>query len=185
MQKIKMEKAKQESKNNAMRKIRVEKLTLNIGAGKDPVVLNKGIKLIKNITGINPVKTFTKKRIPNWGLRPGLPIGCKVTLRGKKAVELISRLLDAKSNTLQESYFDENGSISFGITEYIDIKGVKYDPEIGIMGLQACMTLERPGFRVKKRRIKRKGISKSHRITKEDAIEFMKSEFKIKIGEEE
>lgn len=190
MQKIRMERAKQESKNksrkdNAMRKIRIEKLTLNVGAGKDPVVLNKGIKLIKNITGINPVKTFTKKRIPNWGLRPGLPIGCKVTLRGKKAVDLILRLLDAKSNVLKESYFDENGSISFGITEYIDIKGVKYDPEIGIMGLQVCITLERPGFRVKKRRVKRKGVSKSHRITKEDAIEFMKSEFKVKIGEEE
>ena len=172
-------------KIKVMRNIEIEKLTLNVGAGKDQVVLNKGIKLIKSITGVNPVKTVTMKRIPTWGLRPGLPVGCKITLRGKSTVNLVPRLLDAKSGMLPESCFDERGSISFGISEYIDIKEVKYDPEIGIMGLQACITLKRPGFRIKKRRIRRRNISKSHMISKEDAIEFMKSRFNIKVGEEE
>jgi len=171
---------------NPMRDIRIEKLTLNVGAGKDQDVLKKGMKLLKNITGINPVKTFTQKRIPGWGLRPGLPIGCKITLRNKKAVkELCEKFLDAKEFTLDRSQFDGNGNISFGISEYIDIKGVKYDPEIGIIGLEICITLERPGFRIKRRRLCKKKLSKKHKINKEEAIEFMKKEFKIKIGEEE
>ena len=69
-----------------MQAIKVEKITLNIGAGKDQTKLERGILLLKNITGIDPVKTFTNKRIPTWGLRPGLPIGCKITLRKEKAV---------------------------------------------------------------------------------------------------
>ena len=169
-----------------MREIRIAKLTLNVGAGKDQDVLKKGVKLLKNITGINPVKTFTQKRIPAWGLRPGLPIGCKITLRNKKIVkELCERFLDAKENTLEKSQFDENGSVSFGVPEYIDIKGVKYDPEIGIMGLEVCITLERPGFRIKRRRICKGKISPKHKISKDEAIEFMKKEFNVKIGEEE
>ena len=64
---------------NPMKKVRIEKITLNIGSGKDTSKLDKGILLIKTITGIAPVKTITKKRIPSWGLRPGLPIGAKLT----------------------------------------------------------------------------------------------------------
>ena len=108
-------------KMNPMRAIRIEKVTLNIGAGKDQTKLEKGMLLLKNITGINPVKTVTKKRIPNWGIRPGLPIGCKLTLRKQKAKEILLRLLDAKNNTLQEFQFDNKGNIAFGIHEYIDI----------------------------------------------------------------
>ncbi len=87
--------------------------------------------------------------------------------------------------TLEESQFDENGSICFGIPEYIDIGGVKYNPEIGIMGLEACVTLYRNGFRIKRRKLKNKKIPGVHRITKKEAIEFMQKEFNVKIGEEE
>ncbi len=177
--------AKGNKEEKAMRGIMVGKLTLNIGAGKDQATLDKGVKLIKNLCGVAPVKIASKKRIPTWGVRPGLPVGCKVTLRGKKAKELISRLLDARSNVLEESCFDENGNVAFGINEYIDIKDAKYDPEIGIMGLQACITLERPGFRIKKRRVERRKLPGKHRIKKDEAVNFMKSEFNVKVGEEE
>ena len=72
---------------NKMREIRIEKITLNIGAGKDVGKLEKGVKLLKNITGINPVKTVTQKRIPTWGLRPGLPIG-EVDKAARDVIEL-------------------------------------------------------------------------------------------------
>jgi large subunit ribosomal protein L5 len=62
---------------------------------------------------------------------------------------------------------------------------VKYDPEIGIMGLEVCITLERPGFRIKRRKLKQKKIPVKHKITKEEAIDFMSKEFNIKVGEEE
>lgn len=168
---------------NPMEDIRIEKVTLNVGAGKDQTKLEKGMLLLKNITGINPVKTFTNKRLPSWGLRPGLPIGCKLTLRKKKAEEILLRLLDAKDNKLSLHQFDKEGNIAFGIHEYIDIPGVKYEPKIGIMGLEVCVTLERPGFRIKRRRIMKRKISKKHRIKKEEVMEFMKKRFKVKIGE--
>ena len=86
-------------------------MTLNIGAGKNTALLDKGVKLLKVITGIEPVKTITQKRIPGWGLRAGLPIGCKITLRKEAARSVLSRLLLAKNNVLKDSQFDENGNV--------------------------------------------------------------------------
>ena len=170
---------------NQMRNIKIEKLTLNMGAGKDQGKLEKGMKLMKMITGIAPVKTLSTKRIPGWGIRLGLPIGCKLTLRKGAAKKLLMRLLESKENRLVPKQFDESGNVSFGIPEYIDIPDAKYDPEIGIMGLEVCVTLERAGFRIKKRKIKQKKIPQRHRITKEEAMDFMSKEFNTKIGEEE
>ena len=167
-----------------MRQVRIEKLTLNIGAGKDQNVLEKGIKVLKSITGLDPVKTITNKRLAGWGLRPGLPIGCKLTLRNEPAASILSRTLDARSHKLIPSQFDDNGNLSFGVPEYIDIKDAKYDPEIGIMGLQVCVTFERPGFRVKRRKIMPKKIPKHHRVTREEAMDFMKKNFNVQIEEE-
>ncbi len=168
---------------NPMQQPRIEKLTLNIGAGKDQTRLEKGVAVLKMITGIDPIKTITSKRIPTWGLRPGLPIGCKLTLRKQKAVEILKRLLQAKDFTLAPTYFDNAGNISFGIHEYIDIPGATYDPKIGVLGLQVCVTLEKPGFRIKRRKIQQKTIPKNHTITKEEAMTFMQKAFNVKVGE--
>lgn len=169
---------------NPMQLPRIEKVTLNIGAGKDQTKLEKGLVLIRAITGIDPIKTVTKKRIPNWGLRPGLPIGCKLTLRKAKAIDVLKRLLQAKEFKLKDSHFDDAGNISFGITEYIDIPGVAYDPKIGIMGLQVCISLEKRGYRIKRRKLAQKKISKKHTVTKEEAITFMQKEYNVRVGEE-
>ncbi len=166
--------------SNVMREIKIEKLTLNFGAGKDMSRLEKGMKLIKHITNKDAVKTVTSKRIPGWGIRPGLPIGCKITIR-KGFKELIKKLLGAKNNVLSIKQFDVNGNVAFGIHEYIDIPGVEYNPEIGMLGLQVCITLTRPGFRIKCRRLRKAKIPKKHRISREEAIEFMKKEFNIEI----
>lgn len=169
-----------------MKRIEIEKITLNVGAGKEQKKLEKGVLLLKHITGINPVKTITHKRIPTWGLRPGLPIGCKITMRNKQKIkELLQKFLKAKDNALTESQFDESGNIAFGIHEYIDIPGVQYNPDVGIMGFQVCITLKRPGFRVRIRKIQKRRIKKNHRISKQDAIEFMKKEFNITTKAEE
>jgi len=170
---------------NPMRLLKIEKVTLNIGSGKDQTRLEKGIILLERIGKGKPVKTFTSKRIPEWGLRPGLPIGCKLTLRHKDAIEAIKILLNAKDNILKETSFDNEGNISFGIHEYIDIPGIKYDPQIGIMGLQVCVTLRRAGFRVKYRKLKNKKVPARHRIPKQDAMDFMKNDYSVKVGEEE
>ncbi len=170
---------------NPMKQIRIAKVTLNIGAGKDQKLLEKGEKLLASLTGKKPVKTITDKRIQSWGLRPGLPIGVKVTLRGKDAEEIIPRLLSAKDKNLPLSSFDNYGNISFGIPEYVDIAGAKYLPEIGIIGLQASITLERPGYRVMRRKIKTSRIPRHHRVTREEAINYMKEKFGLKVGDNE
>jgi len=168
---------------NLMKTIKVEKITLNMGTGKDQGVLEKGLKLLKTLTKVTPVKTITQKRIQEWGVRPGLAIGCKTTLRKTPAEELLVRLLEAKEKHLKKSQFDAFGNISFGIHEYIDIPGSEYDPDIGIMGLEVCITLQRPGFRIKKRKIQKRKIPKTHQITKEEAIEFMKNKYNVVVEE--
>src|SRR3989344_3147997 len=167
---------------NAMRSIKIEKVTLNIGAGKDQSKLEKGLILLNAIAQATPVKTITNKRIQEWGLRPGLPIGCKLTLRKEKAVKILPRLLEAIEHKLAARQFDENGNVAFGIHEYIEIPGVKYDPKIGIMGLEVCITLERPGFRIKKRRMLQRKIPVRHRISKQEAIDFMAKKFSTRVG---
>lgn len=169
---------------NPNKNLRIEKVTLNFCAGKDQAKLEKGMKLLKHITGISPVKTTTQKRIAAWGLRPGLPIGCKITLRKEKAREVLRKLLEAKHFNLKESQFDTFGNIAFGIPEYIDVPGVSYLPELGIMGFEVCITLERPGYRIKKRKLQKVNVPIRHRVKKVEAMEFMKNNYKVSIGEE-
>ncbi len=164
---------------NHMQKIQVEKVTLNIGTGKSQDQLEKGLKLLQTITQKTPIKTITQKRIAGWGLRPGLPIGCKITLRKKTAEDVLKRMVEAKDFVLGNNNFDQNGSISFGISEYIDIPGLKYSPEIGTMGLQVCITLQRPGYRIKYRKVQKKKVSPKHKINKNEAIKFMQEQYKV------
>lgn len=165
---------------NIMKEIRLAGLSLNIGVGKDEDKLKKGLKLLQKISGLAPVQTTTKKRIPAWDLRPGLVVGCRVTIR-KNASEMLKRLLAAKKNTLSPKNFDRQGNFSFGIPEYIDIPGLEYDPELKLMGLDVAVTLERPGFRVKKRKNHPKKVGKKHRITKEEAIHFIQTRFNAQV----
>ena len=159
---------------NPMKRVHIEKMTLNIGVGKDESMLKKGLLLLKKLSPLSPVKTVTRRRIPGWGLRPGLAIGCKVTIR-KGTEELLKRLLVAKMNTLLEKNFDVHGNFSFGIPEYIDIQGLEYDPDLKIMGLEVAVTLQRPGYRVKQRRLQTSKVGKYHSLTKNDAINFVRS----------
>lgn len=170
-------------KSNQMKQVKVSKITLNIGAGKDEMVLKKGLKLLQKITPLQPVKTATKKRIPGWSLRPGLEIGAKVTIRAE-ALALLKRLLVAKENTLSIKNFDEKGNLAFGIPEYIDIEGMEYDPELKIMGLEVAVTLERPGYRVKWRKIRPAKVGKNHQIGREEAIAFVREKFGVAVKEE-
>jgi len=162
-----------------MRKIRIEKVVLNIGIGESGEKLEKAKNLLEQLTEKKAILTKTKRRT-TFGVSKGKEIGTKVTLRKDEATEILKRLLATKDNKLSPKCFDKNGNFSFGIHEHIDIPGVKYDPKIGILGMDVCVTLERPGFRVKKKRIT-KPVGKKHRISKEEAIEFIKKNFGITI----
>jgi large subunit ribosomal protein L5 len=173
------------NKNNPMRRILIDKVTINIGVGKPGEPLEKAEKLLKKMfPNRKPVRTKAKKRVQAWGIRPGLEIGVKLTLRGKEAENALRWLLKAVNNTLKESQFDEFGNFSFGIKEYVWIPGLKYDPEIGIYGMDVIVTVKRPGYRVMRRRIKRAKIPKRHRTTKEEVIEYLKNNFGVNIVKE-
>ncbi|MBN1377004.1 50S ribosomal protein L5 [Candidatus Woesearchaeota archaeon] len=182
---IKIKKETKPKTANAMEAIKVDKVVLNIGVGKDPTKMEKAKQLLNYITQKQPVETITKKRIPTWSLRPGLPIGCKITLRGKDALGIIPKILSASENLLGESCFDKYGNISFGIPRYIDMDGVDYNVDIGLMGMQATIVLKRAGFRVERRKHMQGHIPLHHKINKEQAIKFMKTQFNVKIKEEE
>ncbi|MBS3166126.1 50S ribosomal protein L5 [Candidatus Woesearchaeota archaeon] len=158
---------------NPMKEISIEKVTLNIGAGKNEDLLAKGLKLFQKLAPNAPVKTITQKRIPGWGLRPGLVIGCKVTIR-KDASTLLKRLLAAKANTLSPKNFDDRGNFAFGVPEYIDIQGLEYDPDLKILGLEVAVTLQRRGYGIKRRSVRPAIVGKKHQITTEEAINYVK-----------
>jgi len=173
-----------DKKTNPMRELMIEKLTLNVGVGEAGDKLEKAKILLGRISGTKVVATASKKRIPTWGLRLGLPIGVKTTLRGVKATELLKRILEAADNKLGQNQFDEEGNLSFGLKEYIHIPGVRYDPSLGIIGLDICVTLKRKGGdRTKRKAYKSSRIGKRHRITKKEAIDFFRNNFNITFGE--
>ena len=156
-----------------MKDIRIEKVTLNMGCGTKlkPEIAKS---LLERITGSKAVIINTRKRT-TFNVPSGMPIGCKVTIR-KRREELLKRLLEAVDKKLKPSCFDATGNFSFGIKEYIDIPGMEYDPSISILGLDVCVTLERPGFCIKRKKISRK-IGKAHAITRDEAMAFMKEKF--------
>jgi len=165
---------------NPMKQIRLEKVTINVGAGESGPKLERAKKMVEKITNRKVVITHTHKRT-TFGMARGRPIGVKVTLRGEEAMEILKKLLGAVDNRLKASQFDANGNFSFGVKEYIDIPGIKYDPEIGILGFDVCVTLERPGYRVKRRKIRPGKIGKSHRIKPEEAMEWVKQELGVEV----
>ncbi len=166
---------------NPMRQIRIEKVVLNIGCGGDLQKVEKAEKLLKYLTGREKVLITKSKRRSTFGIAKGKPIGVKVTLRKKKALEFLKKAFAAIDNKLKASWFDEEGNFSFGIKEYIDLPGVKYKPEIGMLGMDVCVTLERPGFRIKRRKVQKRKIPKEHRISKEEAIEWVKKTFGVEV----
>ena len=135
------------------------------------------------LTGQKPIQTIAKVTNRDLGIRKAMPIGCKVTLRKEKAIDFLKRALWVRNNKLPAWSFDEEGNFAFGITEHTDFEGMKYDPEIGIFGMDICVTLERNGYRIKKRKLRKTKIPRRHRITKEEAMEFVKKEFNVEVVE--
>lgn len=166
---------------NPMEEVKIAKATINIGVGEGGEKLARAEKLLNTITEQKPVRTYSKVTNPEFGIRKGQPIACKVSLRDKKAKSAIQMILDGVGNKIKPSQFDKHGNVSFGIEEHIDIPGIRYDPEIGIFGMNVSITFEKPGYRIKRRKIQRKKIPKKHQVTPEETREFMQKNFQVKI----
>jgi len=158
-----------ETKQNKMRDFKMEKIVLNIGGVAD--YLEKGYKLLSLLTGKKPKKTKSTKRIPALGVRPGLETGAVVTIR-ENPEEFLKKFLITVDNVLKKSQVSEN-NFSFGIKEYIEIPGMEYERDIGIMGFDVTVVFKRPGRRVRLKKIKKGKIPKRQVITKEEIIKYM------------
>jgi large subunit ribosomal protein L5 len=160
-----------------MKRIIVDKVVINIGVGKSGDPIEKAKKALLELTGQQPAVRGAKKTVRDFGIHKGEPIGAIVTMRREPAIEFLKRVVAAKRNILKASSFDDFGNISVGIHEHIDIPGTKYNPEIGIFGMDVNVTLSRPGYRIARKSRKSAKIGKEHRINREEAIEYFRREY--------
>ena len=166
---------------NPMRKIRVAKVVVNIGLGKSGEAIERGKKVLEQVTGQTPAQTRAKTSVRDFGIHKGEPIGVVVTVRGVETDARIAKLLAAREKKLQRSCFDSRGAISFGIKEHIEVPGIRYDPAIGILGMNVSILLERPGFRVARRNRRASRVGRAHRVGREEAIQYFKDMFGVTV----
>jgi large subunit ribosomal protein L5 len=164
-----------------MLKPRIDKVVVNLNVGKSGEPLEKASKVLKELTNQKPVKRQAKKTIRDFGLRKGESIACVVTLRKNAAVDFLKKVLPVVDNKISRSSFDRQGNFAFGIKEHIEISGVKYEPDVGIFGMDVCVSVNRPGYRVKTRRKRKSHIGSNHLLTPEESIIFIKETLGVEV----
>lgn len=170
------------TEENPMRAIVIDKVTLNIGVGKSGQELENAKTLLQRLSGRQAVETLARSRNPTFHIKKGDPIGAKTTLRGNTAREFLKKALQARQQQLSGRNFDRMGNFSFGVPEYIEFPGAKYDPTIGIIGFDVCVTLRRKGgYRVQQRRRARARLGGRHRLSKEDGVQFARESLGIRV----
>jgi large subunit ribosomal protein L5 len=164
-----------------MLKPRIEKVVINLNVGKSGEPLEKANQVLKEITGQTPVKRKAKKTIRDFGIREGESIAVVVTLRKQQAIDFLKKVLPVVDNKVARRAFDVRGNFAFGLKEHIEIPGVKYDPEIGIFGMDICVSVNRPGQRIKIRKRQSKPVGPKHLLTPEESIVFVKQTLGVEI----
>ena len=167
--------------HGSMRRVSIRKVVLNIGVGKSGEAVERASKVLQQLTGQKPSQRKAKESIRDFGVHKGEPIGLKVTIRGDGTKELIARLLAAREKKMAETCFDDRGSVSFGLKEHIEIPGTRYDPEIGIWGMNVSVLLERPGGRVSRRLHKPGHVGRRHVVGKDEAMSYFRDQFGVAI----
>jgi large subunit ribosomal protein L5 len=168
-------------KQHPMLKPRIEKVVVNLNVGKSGEPLEKANKVLKEITGCTPIKKKAKATIRDFGIREGESIAVVVTMRKQDAIDFLKKVFPVVDNKLAKRAFDTRGNFSFGLKEHIEIPGVKYDPDIGIFGMDICVTVNRAGQRVKTRKRQSKSIGPKHVLSPEESILFIKQTLGVEI----
>jgi len=167
---------------NPMKAIKIGKVVVNIGVGQSGQPLSNAMQILEQVTGQKPNQRAAKRSIRPWGIRQGEPMACAVTLRGENADEFLQKAFTAVRHRLNPRSFDKDGNFAFGIREHIDIPGTRYDPQMGIIGMDVAVTLERPGYRVSRRKRANSKVGSSHRVTPEEAREFVSKTYEVTMG---
>lgn len=175
------EKTGNTARTNPMLRAKIEKVVVNIGVGKSGEPLEKAAKVLGEITGQTPCKRKAKASIRDFGIRKGEPIACMVTLRENKGIDFLEKALPVVDRKISSKSFDRQGNFSFGLKEHIELPGVKYDPDVGIFGMDVCVSVVRPGYRVKIRRKGRAKVGARHVLTPEESMAFVKEALGVEI----
>jgi len=158
---------------NALRAVRVIKVVVNAGVGESGEARTKAARVLEMVTRQKPIATRSHLTNRDFGIRKGQEIGAKVTLRGPVALDFLGRAFEARDRQLDVDSIDRNGNFSFGIADYTDFSGMKYDPQIGIHGMDVSVEMGRTGFRVRQRRVQSRPLPKELRSTRDETRAFL------------
>jgi len=123
---------------------KISKVVINIGAGdavQNPKVLDNAVSELTQITGQRPVITKAKKSIATYKLREGMPIGCKVTLRGQRMYDFLDKLISIALPRVRDfrginpKGFDGRGNYTLGVKEQLIFPEINYDKVSKIRGM--------------------------------------------------
>ena len=133
---------------NIMEVPKLDKIVVNMGVGEakeNAKVLEAAIKDMETITGQKAVVTRAKKSVANFKLREGMPIGCKVTLRGEKMYEFLDRLVNLALPRVRDfrgvnpNAFDGRGNYALGIKEQLIFPEIEYDKVDKVRGMDVIV----------------------------------------------
>merc|ERR1712002_282453 len=165
-----------EKSKNIMRDVHVSKLCLNICVGESGDKLTRVAKVLESLTGQKPVFSKARYTVRSFGIRRNEKIAVHCTVRGPKAEEILEKGLKVREYELKKGNFSDHGNFGFGINEHIDL-GIKYDPSMGIYGMDFYVILARPGYGVRYRRKRKSKVGFPHRLVKEDGMRWFQQQY--------
>lgn len=152
---------------------RIHAVTINCSIGQAGDPLERARRILEDLVGKKPLLIRAKKTIKPFGIHKKMPMGWKITLRGEEAFQFLKKAFTVVDNVISDESIDEEGNFAFGVPEHIRIPGTKYVPELGVIGFDVIVTMERAGYRIKRRRLRRTKVPRKHRLTKEDTKLFL------------